>query len=246
MPCARKVGVRELLRLLLEDLDEGDADDAPLALRVLDARPGSARKRGAGVDARGRRAPCVSRKSAIDLRRPRPSRSSPLSTKMQVSRSPMARWTSAAATVESTPPESAQTTRSSPTRSRMRGTQRVDEALHRPVGLRRRRRGGRSCAGSRARRRCARPRDGTARRRSAGRGGGRPRTASCRCWRAARGRRRARVTRSPWLIQTRVLRPPIDEQRIDARRCGRRRGRTPCARRGRRSPPNARLSTPMP
>ena len=45
-----------------------------------------------------------------------------MSTKMQVSRSPMARWMSAAVTVESTPPESPQMTRRAPTRSRMRGT----------------------------------------------------------------------------------------------------------------------------
>ena len=37
-----------------------------------------------------------------------PARSRPLSTKMQVSWSPTARWTSAATTAESTPPESAQ------------------------------------------------------------------------------------------------------------------------------------------
>ena len=61
------------------------------------------------------------------------SRSSPLSTKMQVSRSPMARWISSAATVESTPPLRPQTTRPSPTcvpdaRGRL-----VDERRHRPV-----------------------------------------------------------------------------------------------------------------
>ena len=42
---------------------------------------------------------------------PRSSRSTPLSTKMHVSRSPIARWRISAATVESTPPLSAQTTR---------------------------------------------------------------------------------------------------------------------------------------
>ena len=41
---------------------------------------------------------------------------------MQVRRSPTACWTSAAVTVESTPPESAQTTRLSPTRARRRTT----------------------------------------------------------------------------------------------------------------------------
>ena len=42
---------------------------------------------------------------------------------MQVRRSPIARCTSAAVTVESTPPESAQITRLVPTRWRTRGTQ---------------------------------------------------------------------------------------------------------------------------
>ena len=44
-----------------------------------------------------------------------PSRLSPWSTKTQVSWSPTARWTSSAATAESTPPLSAQSTRASPT-----------------------------------------------------------------------------------------------------------------------------------
>ena len=49
-------------------------------------------------------------------------RSSPWSTKTQVSWSPTALWTSSAATAESTPPESAQSTRSSPTCARIRST----------------------------------------------------------------------------------------------------------------------------
>jgi len=49
-------------------------------------------------------------------------RRSPLSTKMQVRRSPTARWTSAAATDESTPPESPQMTCSSPACSAIRAT----------------------------------------------------------------------------------------------------------------------------
>ena len=49
------------------------------------------------------------------------SRRRPLSTKMQVRRSPIARWTSSAATVESTPPLTPHTTRpSGPTCSRIR------------------------------------------------------------------------------------------------------------------------------
>ena len=50
------------------------------------------------------------------------SRISPWSTKTQVSRSPTARWTSSAATEESTPPESPQITRPSPTWARIAAT----------------------------------------------------------------------------------------------------------------------------
>ena len=57
-----------------------------------------------------------------------------MSTKMQVSWSPMARWISAAVTVESTPPLSPQTTPAVPTRARMRSRLALDEVLHRPVG----------------------------------------------------------------------------------------------------------------
>ena len=49
-------------------------------------------------------------------------RMSPWSTKMQVSWSPTARWTSIAATLESTPPDRPQMTRPSPTCARMRAT----------------------------------------------------------------------------------------------------------------------------
>ncbi len=57
----------------------------------------------------------------------------PLSTKMHVSRSPMARWMSSAATVESTPPLKPQTTRPSPTCARMRCRRFLDKRRHRPV-----------------------------------------------------------------------------------------------------------------
>ena len=61
------------------------------------------------------------------------SRSRPLSTKMQVSRSPIALCTSSAATVESTPPDRPQTTRPSPTSALDAGHGFVDERRHRPV-----------------------------------------------------------------------------------------------------------------
>ena len=60
-------------------------------------------------------------------------RSTPLSTKMHVSRSPIARWMSSAATVESTPPLKPQTTRPSPTcRANLAGRL-LDKRRHRPV-----------------------------------------------------------------------------------------------------------------
>ena len=51
-----------------------------------------------------------------------PARMSPVSTKTQVSWSPTALWTRAAATAESTPPDSAQSTRSPPTWARTAST----------------------------------------------------------------------------------------------------------------------------
>jgi hypothetical protein len=53
---------------------------------------------------------------------PSPWRSSPVSTNTQVSWGPMALWTSAAATAESTPPDSAQITRAPPTCARTAAT----------------------------------------------------------------------------------------------------------------------------
>ena len=52
-----------------------------------------------------------------------PARISPVSTNTQVNWGPMARWTSAAATAESTPPDNPQMARSDPTRSRMAFTE---------------------------------------------------------------------------------------------------------------------------
>ena len=51
-----------------------------------------------------------------------PARISPVSTKTQVSWSPMALWTRAAATAESTPPDRAHSTRSPPTWARTAAT----------------------------------------------------------------------------------------------------------------------------
>ena len=131
-----------------------------------------------------------------------PSRSSPWSTNTQVSWSPMARCTSAAATAESTPPDSPQIARPSPTCARIALDLLVDD-----VGRSSRSARGRRCRTGSARApsgraRCAAPRGGTARRPAGGR---RPRT------------RRpgapvevavtvkpggAAATASPWLIHT--------------------------------------------
>ncbi len=61
------------------------------------------------------------------------SRSRPLSTKMQVRRSPSALWSRSAATVESTPPDRPHTTRPGPTLHANRFHALVHERRHRPV-----------------------------------------------------------------------------------------------------------------
>ena len=66
---------------------------------------------------------------------PSPFRRSPLSTKTHWSWSPIARCTSAAVTAESTPPESAHSTRSRPTVARTDVDRLVDEGAHRPARL---------------------------------------------------------------------------------------------------------------
>ena len=65
-----------------------------------------------------------------------------MSTKTHVSWSPIARWTSAAATAESTPPESAQRTRSRPTVARTDSTawstkELIDQSAFSPATLKR-------------------------------------------------------------------------------------------------------------
>ncbi len=89
-------------------------------------------------------------------------RITPLSTKMQVRRSPIARCISTAATVESTPPLSPQTTRPSPTCSRIRADRLLDERRHRPVAGAAADAVGEVAQDVECRGRCARPRGGTA------------------------------------------------------------------------------------
>ncbi len=92
-----------------------------------------------------------------------PARSSPWSTNTQVSWSPIARCTSAAATAESTPPDSPQMTRLPPTCARIASTcsSMMLASVH--VDGRPRCRTG-NAAGSAGRARCAAPPGGTARR----------------------------------------------------------------------------------
>ena len=83
------------------------ADDLALLLRIGDA--GEPVEEQVASHRRSRAAAAASRKRSTTCCASS-SRSRPLSTKMHVSRSPMARWMSIAATVESTPPDSPQTT----------------------------------------------------------------------------------------------------------------------------------------
>ena len=85
-------------------------------------------------------------------------RSRPLSTKMHVRRSPMARCSRTAATVESTPPLSAHTTRPVPDLLPDARDGLVHERGHRPVAAAAADVEGEAAAGSRRRRRCAPPR----------------------------------------------------------------------------------------
>ena len=70
----------------------------------------------------------------VSIRSRSPARSRPVSTKTHLSRSPIARWISAAATDESTPPDKPISTRSSRADAGANlGELGLDEARHRPV-----------------------------------------------------------------------------------------------------------------
>ena len=105
----QEAGVLELGGLLLEDPDELLADDLALALGLVD--PVEPVEEAARSRRRGR----AGRRGARGMPRPPASASFfriiPWSTSTQVSWSPTARWTSAAAVAESTPPERPQITR---------------------------------------------------------------------------------------------------------------------------------------
>ena len=111
--------VAKLASLLLEDADELLADDLALLLRIGDAAS-RVRKRFCActwTSGTWKWPPNVSTTCSASF-----SRRSPWSTKTHVSWSPTALCTRSAATAESTPPESAQSTRSEPTAARIRAT----------------------------------------------------------------------------------------------------------------------------
>ena len=95
----------------------------PMILRLVSGSvtPASASRNRSAASTVCRRAPVAATKSRSTCSRS-PARSSPWSTNTQVSRSPMARWTRAAATAESTPPDSPQIARPSPTWARTAST----------------------------------------------------------------------------------------------------------------------------
>ena len=122
----------QLLRLALEHLDEQPADDLALLLGVA-RRPSSPRRTRRRAFTRSTFTPRCFAKVSITWS-PSSRRSSPVSTKTQVSWSPMALWMSAAATAESTPPDRPRITSSLPTCSRMCSIACGDELRHVPVG----------------------------------------------------------------------------------------------------------------
>ena len=162
-------------------------------------------------------------------------RSRPWSTKTQVSWSPIALCTSSAATDESTPPESAQSTRSLPTWARMRSTcSSITAAAVHAGGTRRRRRG--SSSGPPGRAACARPRGGTGRRRARAPGPRTRRPASPATRAVTAAPSGGAVTVSRWLIQAVCSsgRPVKSGARRGAELRLAELARRPCARRGRR------------
>ena len=134
---------------------------------------------------------------------PSPLRMRPVSTNTQVSWAPMALCTSAAATAESTPPDSPQITRPSPTWARIASTAVSTKfSIVQSAGSPRDVVAG-SAPGAAGRAGCARPRGGTARRRCAARGSRAPRPGRPAVAAVDDEALRARsVTASKWLIHT--------------------------------------------
>ena len=109
----QEVGAFDLRGLVGEAIDERVPDAAPFLLRIVDA--GQCGKKSSSALTTCRSVLKVPREFADDRLPLRPCRNRPLSTRMQESCGPIASVSRAATTDESTPPDSPQITRSSPT-----------------------------------------------------------------------------------------------------------------------------------
>ena len=127
----QELDVADLVRLLVEHVDKGGADRLALFLGVGDA--GELVEEQPARIAMDQRNVVMAAEEAARPPRPRPARNRPVSTKMQVSWSPIASCSSTAATAELTPPERPQTTRPVPTWRRMLLDRLGAEQRHRPV-----------------------------------------------------------------------------------------------------------------
>ena len=129
MPWTRKRGVP---RARAASSSKTRMNSVPITLRLASGSvtPASRSRKRASASTATSGTLKVSRNAAITCS-PSPLRIRPWSTKTQVSWSPIARWTSSAATDESTPPESPQITRPSPTWARIRAicSSTIDAAL---------------------------------------------------------------------------------------------------------------------
>ncbi len=117
MPCARKSKLPELARPRSSNTS---MNVAPMILRFCSGSVTPASRSRKSRTASTNTSGSCSRSKRRRICSASSSRSTPLSTKMHVSRSPMARWMSSAATVESTPPLSRRRRGPSPTCARMR------------------------------------------------------------------------------------------------------------------------------
>ena len=214
MPCARKVASGELVCRLLEHLDEGDADDPPLALRVLD--PGQVlQEAGARVDAADveRHALTEARHDVVGLAGAEQAvvdedAGEPIADRLMDERGHDRRVDAAGQPAQDPPVAHPLADAGNPG---------VDEVLHRPFGL------GAADAQDEVAQDLATVDavgDLGMELQAVDRAVA---VAEGRCWRVVaagerpRGSAPSRVTRSPWLIQTRVAAPADRQQRVDAR-----------------------------
>ena len=115
----------------VEDVDEGGADGLALELGVADAGEALPRNSGPASTWISGMLKWPRNRSTTSLASPK--RSRPVSTKTQVSWSPMASCRSRAVTAESTPPERPQMTPAVPTWARTLGDRLLAVGVHRPV-----------------------------------------------------------------------------------------------------------------